>query len=426
MTYRFHLALLAVLCSLAVHIQAQNTPINLRILWFDDNNESAALQPILDAFEETNPGIQVELDLFNTYINETTLAEQVFGDNPPDLARHTNLDLYQDAYLNLRPYLDDPASWDANFPVPFLAAMRPDPNVPTLHGYPTDITVSAPFINRTLFERAGVPVPSDTGERVSWDAWIAAAAEVQATLAEQGENVYAVTMDRSGHRFWGVSLGQCASYFDATGAFTVDTPGFRDSARMVQNWHREDLTPVDIWGALGDSYIEPIQMFINGEVAFYYSGNWIVPELATRIEDRFEWEPVPNPGNNCGNSGMVGGAVLTAFKTTDHPEAVGKLMSHLTTETNLNRYYTQSNLLPGHAELAARGLDYEENADELNVFAQELAMVQEEAFALQYHPQSTTYHSTIRRGLIEMIVQDLTIEETIDAIETALVNNSTE
>ena len=346
---------------------------------------------------------------------------QITGENPPDIVRHTEPGRYRDMYLDLRPYLENPEDWDANFPAPLLAAMRPDPTSNTLHGYPTEITVSAPYINRTLFERAGVAVPSDSGEQVSWETWTDATAQVQANLAEQGEQVYGIVMDRSGHRFWGYSLGQCASYLNDAGEFTVDSEGFRTSAEMLRQWHIDGLTPLDVWGAMGDSYIEPRDMFMESEVVFYYSGSWVIPYLAESVGDRFEWEPVPNPGLPCGASGMVGGGILAAFKSTQYPEAVGALMSYLTTEENLTRFYTENSLLPGHSGIVSREIAYSVNSVELNLFAQELNTLQDQAFMLQYHPDSPYFHTAIRRGLIQMIVQDLTMDETVAAIEENLL-----
>lgn len=426
MVSRYCFVLSLLLSGLIAPINAQDAPVELSILWFDDGNESVALQALLNDFEAANPDIRVELDITLTFNGQEALTELVARNTLPDLARHTSLALYREYYLDLRPYLDNAEDWDANFPAPLLTALRPDPTANTLHGFPTDITVSAPFVNYTLFQRAGVPVPGADGEPASWEAWTAAAAAVQQRLVEQGEGVYGITMDRSGHRFWGMSLGQCTGYLAADGTFNVDTPGFRRSAAMLRDWHTAGITPPNVWGALGDAYVEPSQLFADGQVAVYYSGSWLIPVLANTIMGDFDWGPAPNPGTDCGRAGMVGGAVLTAFNSTEHPEAVGRLMSFLTTEDNLAVFYGQSGLLPGHHALAARGLAYDANADALNLFSNELATIQDEAFRLQYHPRSTAYHDAVRLGLTEMIVQELTLDETIAAIEANLTPDGTE
>ena len=39
----------------------------------------------------------------------------------------------------------------------------------------TQLTITGPFINRTLFEQAGVAVPSDESDEVTWEEWAEAA-----------------------------------------------------------------------------------------------------------------------------------------------------------------------------------------------------------------------------------------------------------
>lgn len=424
MKHKVITALFLCLLPLTSGFTQQDDHINLRVLWFDDGIESVIVEELITEFEQENPDIQVELDIVVYAEVDSILDNQFEMGIPPDIARHTSLGRYRDRYLDLRPYLDNADEWDTNFPSPFLAAQRDDPNDGGLHGYPSDITVSAPFINRTLWEQAGVAVPSDTRERVTWDEWITAATEVQTRLREQGQpNVYAVAMDRSGHRFWGPSLSRCATYLADDGTITVDTEGFRTTAQMLADWHINQHTPLNVWGALGDDYLEAERFFIDGQIAFYFSGSWQVLRLNAEIGERFEWEPIPNPQGECGATGMIGGGVISAFDTTPHPEAVGKLMSYLTSRENMARYYSFNQMLPGYLSLAADGLEYEQNSAALNLLAGELERVSDEAFALQYHPDSGVIHGAIRRGLIDMIVEELPIGEVATRIQTEIDTN---
>ena len=73
--YKFCLLLLLLL--LSISISAQDSPIEIRIFWFDDGNESEALQPILDAFEAANPGI-TELQRDNRQKLKAAMAKHGF------------------------------------------------------------------------------------------------------------------------------------------------------------------------------------------------------------------------------------------------------------------------------------------------------------------------------------------------------------
>jgi alpha-1,4-digalacturonate transport system substrate-binding protein len=396
---------------------AQDDDIQLRILTFEEGTSIPTLTDLLTQFEAENPGIQVELDLITYAELSTVLTDQIEQGIAPDLARLTELGRFSDDYLDLRPYLSNAEAWDENFAAPFLSAMRPDPAGDSLHGFPTDFTVSGPYINRTLFEEAGVPVPTDVADDVTWEMWIDAAAQVQEALNTPDHPVYALTLDRSGHRFWGPSLSQCATYLKPDGSITIDTPGFRAAVGMLDDWHFREITPLDVWAGVGDEYRSPADLFIDGQLAFYFSGSWNVATIGDGVGDSFEWEVAPSPLGECGRSAMVGGGALTAFKYTKHPEAVGQLMSFLTEEDNLRIWYGGSFFLPGSVSLIEQGIDYANYSAALNTFAAEIPRVLPEAFALQYHPQSGELHTIIRVNLIDVMSGVVTLDEAIPMMQ---------
>ena len=68
-------------------------------------------------------------------------------------------------YLDLSPYLSDPAYWEENFGST-LSWLRPTGDEDGIYGFQTQLTITGPFINRTLFEQAGVDVPSNSSDEV--------------------------------------------------------------------------------------------------------------------------------------------------------------------------------------------------------------------------------------------------------------------
>ena len=97
--------------------------------------------------------------------------------------------------LDLRPYLKDPAYWEKNFG-PFLEWMRPPGDTTSIPGFMTQLTVTGPFVNKTLFEQAGVAMP---GAKATWEDWAKAAKDV----ADKVQAPFPIAIDRSGHRFFG-------------------------------------------------------------------------------------------------------------------------------------------------------------------------------------------------------------------------------
>jgi alpha-1,4-digalacturonate transport system substrate-binding protein len=389
--------------------------VELRITWYNDGNEGDVMRTLLDKFQAANPNITVKLDTVAYADLGKILQPQVESGTPPDLARVTNLAQFQGYYLDLRPYLTNAATWEANWSPAFLGALRKPDDKTGLYGFPTQFTVSGPFINRTLFNQAGVPVPSDTKEKVTWQEWIDAAKKV----ATATKTPYAVAIDRSGHRLWGPALSMCAHFVDGLNEtkFTIDTPGFRNAANMLINWHKEKITPAEIWVGGGGGYAAGNTFFVNGQLVFYFSGNWQVGQFNQLIGNKFEWDAVPNPYGDCGSTGMPGGAALVAFKATKYPKEVAKLVEYLTSDDVLAEFSAKSLFLPGSLSLSKKGITYPSANKQMNVFLKEVGKLTPESYYLQFNALGQTLNPEMRDRLSQAITGELTLDEAIKRIQ---------
>ncbi len=160
MKYGFRVILL---CGLAfwsgLAISAQET-VELRFLCFSEGNECEVYADLLARFSQANPGITVAVEALDRTELEAQLSEQVEAGAPPDMARIADLDAFAGRYLDLRSLLEDPASLRASFPDAVFRSMSGGLQDVGLYGYPDAAAVVAPFINVSLFEAAGVALPS--------------------------------------------------------------------------------------------------------------------------------------------------------------------------------------------------------------------------------------------------------------------------
>ena len=212
--------------------------VELRFTFYADGNEADVMQGLLDQFMADNPDIKVVLDVVPYATIDEQLPVQVETGEGPDLARITNFGAYSGKLLDLRSYLEDSAYYEANFPAPILEAMG-------YGGFPDGLSVTGPYVNKTLFDQAGVEMP---GEGASWEEWT----EVSQQVAEATGVEYAISVDRTGHRFAGPAMSMGATLIDASGNFTVDTPGFRAFSEVLNGWHVDGITPSEVW-LVGDS-----------------------------------------------------------------------------------------------------------------------------------------------------------------------------
>jgi alpha-1,4-digalacturonate transport system substrate-binding protein len=389
----------------------------LRITWYDDGNEGTILRELLDRFEAENPDIKVVVDTVDYASGiQQTLPIQLEAGEGPDMARVTQLGIIAPYMLDLRPYLSDAAYWEENFG-PFLKWMQTTPDGDAIPGYMTQLTVTGPFINRTLFEQAGVPVPSDSSDQVTWEEW----AEATRQVAE-ATGTFAMAMDRSGHRLAGPAVSLGATYFDADGnPALVGDQGFKDMAQLMVDWHADGTMVPEVWIGSAGSYQAAAPYFINGQLAFYMSGSWQVGNFNTNIADAFDWEAVPNPCGPAACTGMPGGAALVAINTTEHPEAVARVMEYLTSEEVMREFYARTLFIPGHLGLAGSGIEFDaelpQTLTSLNVFASEVGKLAPLAYDLQAYTFNTILFNANRDRLTQVFTGELSLDEAIQRMQ---------
>lgn len=414
--HRLLVLFVVLLTVLAVNLAAAQDAVELRITWYNDGNEGEVLRGLLDRFEADNPGVTVVLDdigYADPNVYHSTIQAQVEAGDPPDLARVNNVALFIGDYLDLRPLVEDAAYYETSFSEAVLNSLRADENDTGIYGFPLQFTITAPFINRTLFEQAGIEVPSDTRDDVTWDEW----ADVTKQVADATGTPFAIAFEPRGHRFWGFAISEGGTWFDEDGSFTADSAGFRTAAEKLVAWNTNGLSDATIWANLPDGPSLARDQFTNGQVVFLYSGSFAVGGLAGAIGDTFDWSAIPNPSGPGGSTGSPGGSLLVGFAGTQHPEEVARLMDFLTQADVLAEFSLESSFLPGHLALAEQGLDYAANADVLKVLSAEIPKIDEQAYRLQYSEYAFTYNRPIDNRLSQVIVGDLTLDDAIIGIQ---------
>lgn len=414
MMKKFIVLALFVLLTSVVATQAQDA-VELRITWYDDGNEGTVLRDLLDRFEAENSDITVVVDTVPYTAILQQLPLQVEAGEGPDMARITDFAAFKGHYLDLRPLLPDVEYWEESFADAVFRSLRSEGDTSAIHGFPNQFTVTGPFINRTLFEQAGVEVPSDSSDAVTWEEWTAATTEV----AEATETPYAIAIDRSGHRVAGPAFSMGATFFNEDGSVVMDTPGFRQVAQLLADWHAQGITPAEVWIGSGDTYAAAADFFINGQLVMYMSGSWQIQRFSNDIGDAFDWEAVPNPTGDGGSTGMPGGTMMVAFADTEHPEEVARVMDYLAQADVLKEFTERTLFIPGHLNLGE--LNYQTDVPAagaaLAVFAAEVPNLSDQAYELQYGGQAFAINNPIRDRLTQVFTGELTLDEAMERIQ---------
>lgn len=156
---------------------------------------------------------------------------------------------------------------------------------------PSDVTASGMFINKSLFEKAGVDYPTSPDKTWTWTEFIKAADKVR----EKTKAKYSLTFDQSPSRLRAMvyEMGGKYVHADDSGKFSVDA-ATKKAVNTFVGWNDDKTMPKSVWTSGAD----PSAMFQSGDVVAYWSGVWQVAAYAESIT-KFEWASVPTPPSLC-------------------------------------------------------------------------------------------------------------------------------
>ncbi len=387
---------------------------DVRIMWYSDGVEGEVIQDLLNRFTAENPGINVILDNVAYKVVQEQLQIQLEAGEGPDIARVTNIKALASHWLDLTPYLSDPAYWQTNFGQ-HADWMREDGSQ-AITGFMTQLTLTGGFANATLFEQAGVALP---GEGATWDDWVNASAEV---AASQG-TAAAFAIDRSGHRISGPNVSYGANYIGADGAPAPVDAGTKAFAEKLVTWVADGKMLKDTWvAASGSTYRAAADDFINAAIPFYYSGSWQIANLSTKIGDAFDWVATGSPCGTNGCSGLAGGAALVAVKYTKNPEEVAKVMEYLAREDVVKEFSERTLFLPAHAGVVAGGNMNWVTEDKnvvaaLNKFIEAAGQIEPVAAQLPAWKWGSAYYGALTNRLSQVMAGEMSLDEAYSKID---------
>ena len=402
------LATLAAFATLPLAAQAAD----IRVMCYQDGIECEVTAAIAKRFEAQNPGTKVIIDTvpYKTIVEQ--LPVQLAAGQGPDIARVTDLGGLSKYYLDVRPHLKNAAYMEANFgsTLPWLRPTAADKGI---YGFMSQLTMTGPYVNKTLFEQAKVAIP---GPKATWDEWVEAARKV----SKATQTPAALAWDRSGHRFAGPAISYGAKIFDAKGDLLLDA-GYKTAVSKFVAWHKDGAMLKEVWGGSGGStYADSIGEFKNGRVAMVLSGSWQINRLQKDIGNAFDWAAVPNPCGPAACTGIPGGAAWVALKTSKSPKEVGAFLEFMAQEANYSEFVSKTDNIPAHAGLAKKGVNYATATPAaraaLGVFSSGVASLSPVAFQFQgYKFNRAIMLPTVAR-VTQAIVGEMSVDEAFNKI----------
>lgn len=297
---------------------ANDGPVTITYTNFisNDGNEEN-LQTIIDAFEEENPDITVEV---------TTLPYGDYGTAlQTDLAAGTVSDVFDIEYSNY-------ASYQANGVLAPLEVANPDAYRPSLlEAYSTDGTSYALpssfsdvvlYYNVDLFDAAGLDYPTN-----DWT-WADEKAAAEA-LTDQAAGVWGDHQPISFYEYYKV-LAQNGGQFlnDDKTAVAFNTPEGLEAAEWLVNKSGTVMPTIEQGQGTPDF---DTNLFKDGKLAMLHTGIWIFGAVA---DVPFNWDIAVEPGNTEQASAVFSNAIGVSA-TSEHVDAATKWAEFLTSSDTM-------------------------------------------------------------------------------------------
>ena len=282
---------------------------------------------------------------------------------------------------------------------------------------PSDITAVGMFLNKTLWDKAGVKYPTSESSIWTWDEFVAAAKQVQTSTAAK----YGMVFDRSSHREKAFLFEFGSNWWlpDSGGTYVTN-----DATTTGLNYFKsitdDKFMPKSVWLSSDD----PNALFKSGQVAAYYSGSWQIADFAANIKS-FEWASVYLPKQPVRASNFGEAAEMVVFDGTGQEQAGHDWFNWLYTPENYQKLCEYSVMLP-----AVDGVtpNYSSNKDALTLYNQEIAAspaivgkVKQNDFANMLSGKSVS-GDPARDETVKFLNGQQNVAQTVDNISKALTS----
>jgi len=320
-TARWGMATLAVLATSALLLSGcsstpaeEDGPVTIEYFNFTAGADHAdKLQAIVDAFEEENPNITIEVSnaSFDDYF--TQLQTRIAGNTAPDT--------FELNYENFVSFAASGALLDLEAAGSSIDAEKFFPRAfdafnydGIQYGLPESFSDVVLYYNKDLFDAAGVEYPNE-----SWT-WVEEAAAAE-KLTDLANGVYGEYQPVQFFEFFKTLAQSGGEFFndDLTEA-TFNSDAGVQAGEWLVNKVGDTMPTVAQMGGKGDDLL-----FKEGKIAMWHTGIWMFNALATEPAN---WDIAVEPGNTTRASHFFANAAV-ASATTDSPTAAGKWLQFL-------------------------------------------------------------------------------------------------
>jgi len=315
--------------------------VEIRLIAWGNPTEVEAREVTIGMFEEEFPAIKVNfLHTPQNYMDK--LQTMLAGGDYPDVMYLGNGDILPFVSKDQLLALDDMIERDGIDTSDIFAANLALYNVDDKqYGFPADAPSQQLFFNKTMFEEAGVPVPSSDWEDPSWD-WDTFL-EAAKALTDKDNNQWGWQTKPGNFRAgWIFVTANGGTFFneDGTKCLLNEEPAVEAYQFLADLIHVHKVAPpVDVAQEMGQA-----ELFQSGITAME---TWwpAIGRMRTNIKD-FEWDVAPHPAGAVTKSCSGGGTGHTLSKHAPHAEEGWEFMKFMITTAAVEKWTEIMGIVP--------------------------------------------------------------------------------
>ena len=280
--------------------------------------------PVIEAFEEQNPNINIEIENVGSGSEYwTKLQTMIAGNTAPDIIYPATHQAYalasKGALVNLDAYIEQDSVDMTQYDPAILDLYTYEESV---YGLPLDTAALAVFYNKNMFDEAGLEYPA---EGWTWDDFLTTAQALSQDTDGDGRT------DQFGVDDW-------TAYWPVI-VWSNTGHGIFDDLRQPTSWLLSEPESVEAIQWLSDLSNEHgvmptveeradiSDMFVANKTGMKIIGHWRVRQYMENVED-FEWDIAPLPQGEIAANRSDGSAFAVTTQS-EHPEEAWQFIKFL-------------------------------------------------------------------------------------------------
>lgn len=330
----------------------------VQVRWFvglgagSDVGTFEAQQAVVDAFNESQEEIELILEIVDNDQAYATLATQISGGNAPDIVGPVGIrgrDSFKGAWLDLEPLIEA-NDYDLSAFDPAMVQFYNIKGEGQL-GIPFGIFPSYLFVNKDLFDEAGLPYPpqeygapyvDENGEEHVWDMNTLRELGMKLTVDANGNDATSDAFDPENI----VQFGYIDQFTDMRGVLTMFGAGslvaddgtaqvpeqWREGAKWVyEGMWTDHFYPTDAYQQ--SDVLRQGNPFQSGNVALAHVHTWFMAPWALGPDTiDFVWDTAAVPEYNGKVTAKMHADTFCITKGSKNPEAAFTVLTYLLSE----------------------------------------------------------------------------------------------